>query len=219
MENSFPRTSPLIQKDLEDQLRVLLGNLTLPVQLTCLADENPKSQEMGAFLNHLSSLSDKLTCTFLSPGEQKETEEALNGAMLPATGIGTPGGLPRMVFHGIPGGREIGSFASAILSAGGGAKPLDKYTLKDIGRIKKPMVLETCVSLACQHCAQLAASTMRIAFENPLVSAHVIDANLYPELVKKYDIQRVPLLIVNKENLYPGGKTMAELTGLLTKIK
>ena len=219
MENNFARVSPLLGKDLEEQIRQLLSALELPVQLTCIADDGEKSREMGAFLNHFGSLSSKLTCVFLSPGEKPDWDRALDSALLPAAGIGATGAMPRMVFHGIPGGKEITTFLTAVLAAGGGGKPLDKYTLKDIGKIRRPMHLQVCVSLACQHCAQLAASTMRIAFENPLVTAHTIDANLYPQLVEKYRIERVPLLIVDEKNLYPGGKTMGELTTLLAKIK
>ena len=218
MENTFARKSPLIGQELETQLKTLLSSLTLPVMLTCIADDRDRSMEMGAFLNHLVSLSPQLSCVFLSPGEKTEYEKAMDADLLPATGIASPGALPRMVFHGIPGGKEISSFASALLTAGGAAKPLDRYTLKDIMKIRRPMVLQTCVSLACRHCAQLAACTYRIAAENPQVTAHVTDANLYPALVEKYNIQRVPLLIVDRENLYPGGKTMAELTTLLSKL-
>ena len=219
MENHFPAVSPLIAPELAQQLKALLGNLQEQVHLTCMVDDSDKSCEMGAFVNHLVGLSDKLSCSFLNPEESPEAAAALDATMLPATGIGVPGGLPRMIFHGIPGGKEISSFASAILAAGGGSKPLDRYTRKDIDKIRKPLKLQICVSLACQHCAQLAASAMRVAWENPLVAAHTIDANLYPDLVRKYQIERVPLLVVNEENLFPGGKTMAELTGLLSKIK
>ena len=219
MDNQFAAVSALIQGDLEEQLKALLSNLQVPVKLTCIAGNSEKDQEMGAFLNHLTSLNENLSCSFLSPGENPDWDQALDSIMLPATGIGAPGAVPRMVFHGVPGGKEISSFLSALLTVGGGAKPLDKYTLKDIAKVRKPMCLQVCVSLACQHCAQLAANAMRTAFENPMITAHTIDANLYPELVKKYNIERVPLLIVNGDQLYPGGKTMAELTGLLAKIK
>lgn len=219
MENTFLHTSELISPDLEGQLKAILGNLRETVTLTCIADGETKSQEMGAFLNHLASLSPILLCRFLAPGEEPSLDSAMDAELLPAAGIGPEGQAPRMIFHGIPGGKEITSFLSGILCAGGGAKELDKYTLKDIQKIRRPMELQICVSLACHHCAQLAASAMRIAWENPLVTAHTIDANLYPDLVQKYSIERVPLLIVDREKLYPGGKTMAELTGLLCKIK
>ena len=133
-------------------------------------------------------------------------DEALDASLLPATGVYTESGFARMVFHGIPGGKEITGFAGALLNAGGAAKPLDKPTLKDIGKIKKPVNIQVCVSLACHHCAQLVMSAQRAAWENPLVTAHMIDANLYPELVKQYQIQRVPLTVFNGEKTVPGGK-------------
>ena len=219
MENKFESRSPLIAADLEEQLKTLLGNLTLPVQLTCIADDGDKSRELGAFLNHLASLSEKVTCIYLSPGEKPGHDQAMDASLLPAVGIASPGALPRMIFHGIPGGREISSFASAMLTVGGAAKPLDKYTLKDIGKVRRPTTLQICVSLACQHCAQLGFSAFRVAWENPQIQAHVIDANLYPRLVEKYAIERVPLMIIDGTELHPGGKTMAELTGLLAKRK
>ena len=79
------------------------------------------------------------------------------------------------------------------------------------------MKLQVCVSLGCQHCAQLVSYAHRVAWENPLVTAHMIDANLYPQLVQDYGIQRVPLTVIDGRTSFPGGKTMAELTTLLAK--
>ena len=61
------------------------------------------------------------------------------------------------------------------------------------------------------------AHAQRIAWENPLVTAHMIDANLYPQLVSAYNITRVPLTVIDGSTAIPGGKTMAELTTLLLK--
>lgn len=215
---NYPAKSPLIGAELEGQLGQLLSKLADPVTLVCLLDEGEKSGEMAAFLNHVAGLSPKLSCKFLSPGEDPAVDEALDASLLPATGIYTQAGSGRMVFHGIPGGKEITGFAGALLNAGGGAKPLDKPTLKDIGKIRKPVDIRVCVSLGCHHCAQLVMSAQRVAWENPLVTAHMIDANLYPELVERYQIQRVPLTVLNGDKTVPGGKTMAELTTLLAKL-
>jgi thioredoxin reductase (NADPH) len=211
--------SPLINETLEAQLKTLLERLTDGVELTCIAGDGAKDEEMTAFLQHFASLSPKLTCRILKAGESPELDEALDASLLPATGVALPGEMPRMVFHGIPGGKEITAFASAVLTAGGGMKPLDKPTLKDIAKVKNPMVLQICVSLGCQHCSQLVSSAHRVAWENPLITAHMIDANLYPALVKEYDIQRVPLTVIDRKRIVPGGKTMAELTSLLARYK
>lgn len=211
--------SPLINDALEAQLKTLLERLTGTVELTCITGESDKDAEMVLLLQHFVTLSPNLSCKILKAGEDAKLDMALDASLLPATGVGKPGEMPRMVFHGIPGGKEITAFVSAVLTAGGGMKPLDKPTLKDIAKVKNPLVLQICVSLGCQHCSQLVSSAHRVAWENPLVSAHMIDANLYPELVKAYDIKRVPLTVVNGKNFVPGGKTMAELTTLLAKYK
>ena len=212
---TFPDKSPLIAPALEEQLKTLFSKLNADVELICIAGEDEKSAEMGAFLNHLCSLSPLLRLRFLKPGEEPALDDALDAALLPATAVGGS----RMVFHGIPGGKEINAFAAAILNAGGAAKPLDRFTAKDIAKIKAPMKLQVCVSLACQHCSQLVVHAQRVAWENELVTAHMIDANLYPELVQRLNLQRVPLTVVNDAKQFPGGKTMAELTGILSKYR
>ena len=214
----YPKTSPLITPALEEQLRPLLGKLTVPVELVCLVGTDAKSVEMAGFVNHFAGLSPLLQCRFLTPGQEPDTEALLDGSLLPATGVFKDGTFARMVFHGIPGGKEITAFLSALLNAAGCAKALDKPTLKDIGKIRKPLELRVCVSLGCQHCSQLVMHAHRIAWENPLVTAHMIDANLYPALVQQYGISRVPLTILNGTDTFSGGKTLAELTTLLSRI-
>ncbi len=212
---TFPEKSTLIAPALEEQLSTLFSRLTAEVELTAILGDDPKSREMGSFLCHLTSLSPLLRLSFLSPGEDAALDEALDATLLPATAVGGK----RMVFHGVPGGKEITAFAAAILNAGNAAKALDRFTLKDIAKIKTPMKLRVCVSLGCQHCAQLVVHAQRIAWENELVTAHMIDANLYPELVKELKLERVPLTEVNGSKQFPGGKTMAELTTLLAKYR
>ena len=207
--------SPLIAPALEEQLKSLFDRLAAPVELTAILGDDPKSAEMGVFLKHLTGLSPRLSLRLLSPGEDAALDEALDASLLPATAVGNT----RMVFHGVPGGKEITSFAGAILNAGQAAKALDRFTLKDIAKIKSPMKLQVCVSLSCQHCAQLVVHAQRIAWENELVTAHMIDANLYPALVQKLKLERVPMTVINGTKQLHGGKTMAELTGILSKYR
>ena len=215
---NYPAKSPLIAPELEGQLGQLFARLSAPVALVCLLGEDEKSAEMAAFVNHVAGLSPLLSVRFLAPGEDQLADETLDASLLPATGVYAGEAFGRMVFHGVPGGKEITGFAGALLNAGGAAKPLDKPTLKDIAKVKKPVDIRVCVSLACHHCAQLVMSAQRVAWENPMVTAHMIDANLYPALVKEYQIQRVPLTVLNGTQTVPGGKTMAELTTLLARL-
>ena len=209
----IPEKSPLVSPALEEQLKTLFAKLQREVELCSILGDDEKSREMGGFLRHIASLCPLLRLRLLAPGEDAGLDAALDASLLPATGVGGK----RMVFHGVPGGKEITAFAAAILNAGGAAKPLDRFTMKDIQKIGAPLALQVCVSLSCQHCCQLVIHAQRIAWENELVSAHMIDANLYPALVQKLKLERVPMTVINGTKQLHGGKTMAELTGLLRK--
>lgn len=210
---SLSDKSPLITRELEQQLALVFAKLTTSVELVCIAGTDERSAEMVLFLKHLVSLCPLLSVRFLSPGEDTALDDILDASLLPATGVGGP--LPRMIFHGVPGGKEMTAFAAAILNAGGGAKELPWLTRREIEKIRAPMKLQILVSLACSHCAQLVSHAQRIAWEIPGITAHMIDANLYPDLVQQLNLDRVPLTVVNEDRKYPGGKSMLELSTLL----
>ena len=60
---------------------------------------------------------------------------------------------------------------------------------------------------ACQH----------IAILNPNIEAEMIDAALYEDLVARYDIKRIPMIIINDTEIHVGSKEMAEIVALLKK--
>lgn len=215
--NSIPDRSPLIDPNLEEQLRGILARIQKPITMVCICDAGDKSLEMASLLKHIAGIHPNLSLRLLSPGEDADADTALDASLLPAAGFQNEDGFARVAFHGVPGGKEMTGFVSALLAFAGAAKPLDKPTLRDIGRIKSSAHLRICVSLACQHCAKMVMNAQRIALENSLVSAHMIDANLYPKLVEQYAISRVPLLICDDKVLATGGMTMAELCSLLIK--
>lgn len=217
--DSLPLKSPLISVELEGQLKSVLAPVSGNVTLTCIADDGDKSLEMAIFLKDLASLSEHLAFKLLAPGEDPAADAVLDPAYLPATGFFTDRGFERMVFHGVPGGREMNSFAMALLTAGGAAKPLDKPTLKDIARIKGPVRADVCVSLTCSHCAKTVMNAQRVAYENEAVSVHMIDANLYPALVEQYKIERVPIMIAAGKMVGAGEMTMPEICTALRKLK
>ena len=43
----------------------------------------------------------------------------------------------------------------------------------------------------------------------------MIDANLYPDLVQQYHIERVPMVVINGDKTLLGEKTMEELAAVL----
>jgi alkyl hydroperoxide reductase subunit AhpF len=215
--DSLMDKSPLITDELEEQLNAVFASLDRQVTVTCIMDDSDKSMEMAVFLKHLTGLSNHLVLRLLDPGTEKDADEALCTEYLPATGLHTDRGYAGAVFHGVPGGHELTGFVSAILAAGGAAKPLDAPTLREINKIRGPVTLYIAVSLGCHHCAATVVNAQKIANASPAVRVHTIDANLYPDLVEKYSIERVPMLIIGGKVVGQTEMTVPELCGIMRK--
>ena len=110
---------------------------------------------------------------------------------------------------------EINPFVLAIYNVGGPGQEIEKRHQKAIDKIDKNVNLKVCVTLACHYCAQEVMHCQRIASLNDNVQAEMIDATLFKDLVDKYKIERIPLLIVNDEKTFVGQKNMDEILDII----
>ncbi|MGN0336058.1 MAG: thioredoxin family protein, partial [Lachnospiraceae bacterium] len=74
---------------------------------------------------------------------------------------------------------------------------------------------ETVKLPACHHCAATVIGAQHLAAMSPKLTATMIDANLYPDLVEKYKIERVPMVVINEEKTLLGEKSMEDLAAIL----
>lgn len=207
--------SDLLDETLKGQLRQVLARMKQPVTLKAVVDmENQSSREMAAFLNVFSSLSDQLSLELYLPQEAGQVPE-LDVTYLPVTGLYQDGQYKRVAFHGIPGGKEINSFVAAVGNLAGAGKGVGFLLKKKIDKIRHKANLKICVSLSCHHCPGVVAACQQIALLNPNVEAEMIDARLYEDLVSRYQIERVPFIIVNDHDTYMGNKTAEDIADLL----
>lgn len=207
----IPDNSALISDELKTQITTLLSKMTQKVTLKAVLDfENEKSIEMGAFLKAIAACSELLEVSFYEKEENPKLDEELHTDYLPVVGLYDEV-YKGICFHGTPGGKEINSFLAAICNLGGAGNPLDKRLLKNISYIKNDLNVKIFVSLACHHCPHVVAACQKIALANTSVQAEMYDANLYPELVEKYNIQRVPMTVVNDTTVIMGEKTIEDL--------
>lgn len=217
--NDFPNQSPLIDLELEQQLKTILNKLNEPVTLCSIIDVNePSSQELAAFINHFTRLSDRLSCEFYAPGENPDAEQHLSCSFLPATILKKDGHYQNLSFHGIPGGKEINAFVLSIYNCGGAGQKISPFLKKKIQALQTDIKLMVCVSLSCHHCANLVAACQYMAILNPHIRAAAIDARLYPEFIEAEKIERVPLLIINGNTRVLGDKTIEELYHIIKNL-
>lgn len=215
--------SPLLDEKTAETMRGIFQKLDKAVVLKAAVDpEEEKSAEMASFLKGIAGLSPMISLELYSRKEAdilaQETREQgaqIDISHLPVTGIFVEGVYQRAAFHGVPGGKEINSFVIGIYNAAGPGQEIFKAAIKKIGRLKRPADVKICVSLACHHCPGVVIASQRIAMLSPLVQAQMYDANLYPDLVEKYQIERVPLVIINNSQVYAGPRSIEDLTQLL----
>lgn len=211
----IPNESSLIDGELKQNLRTIFERLERPLRLKAVLDpEQEASLEMGAFLKAVAEQSPFLKLEILEKGEDPEADGALDTEHLPATGLFGEDGYLGVAFCGVPGGKEINSFVAAILNAAGPEKEMDPKILKKIGKLKKKNVIRVCVSLSCHHCQSVVTAGQTLALLSPNVECTMIDARLYPDLVEKYKLSRVPAVLIG-EAMYMGEKNLEELLALL----
>lgn len=211
----IPEESSLVNGALKNQLKEIFSKLDRPVRLVSVIDrENSSCIEMGAFLKTIASLNEWIQLEFFEKGVNLSLEKQLNAEFLPVVGLFQEEYLG-VVFHGVPGGKEMNSFALAIYNAAGPGQPIEDRILKKIKNLKRKTNLKVCVSLSCNHCSNVVTAGQRIALLNSNVTCEMLDARLYPQLVEKYKITYVPTIIMNNSTIYVGEKDIEELLKFL----
>lgn len=217
-ENQIPNISPLVTEELKQQMIPLLAKMKKQIRLIAILDfEDEKCMEMGAFLKAIVSCGEMLELEVIETGTNKQIEDELHGEHLPVVGLYTEQ-YSGACFHGVPGGKEINSFLAAICNLGEVVQPLDKKLKKNIDNIKSKIEIKIFVSLACHHCPYVVAACQKIAIANPNVTADMYDAKLYPDIVGKYHIERVPMMVINESHIIMGQKSIEEIVNRIMNI-
>lgn len=100
-------------------------------------------------------------------------------------------------YYGIPSGYEMASFFDAIVIAAGSDLGLTKESLAVTATLKQPLNIKVFVTSTCAFCPRAVGLAYRLAAASDYITASVIEATGFPELVKKYRVTGVPKTIVN----------------------
>ncbi len=217
MIQNIAAKSSLIDENLRENLKKILDRLTETITVKAVVDmDSEKGKEMAGFLAVITSLSSRLEFEAYGPEEDGAAE--LGREYLPAAGLYKGGRYSGIAFHGVPGGQEINSFVLAICNLAGAGKDISRWTKRKIEKLDVKVNIKICVSLACHHCPKAVAACQQMAVLNEGIEAEMIDANLFPSLVEKYKIERVPLTILNDRETVPGVKTVEEMVDIVKKV-
>lgn len=204
--------SKLLTPELKEQVKAVFSKLERTVYVYSLLDESEKSKELACFLLELSTLSEKVQFSFFKKGESNELKRDLEEEKVPATGLYDEEKVfTGIAFYGIPSGQEFNSLILAIYNVGGKGQEIEKRLVKKLEKIKNPVHFQIFVSLACHHCPKMVVACQRLSALSAYIKADMIDASLYPEVIEQYQIERVPMTVVNGEQVYMGVKPIETL--------
>ena len=101
-------------------------------------------------------------------------------------------------YYGTPAGHELESMIDAILVAGGGAGGgLAPASLAAAAAVEQPLDIKVFVTTACTYCPQATGLAYRLAAASPHITASVIEATEFPDMVERYRVSGVPKTVVD----------------------
>lgn len=214
---NIAKTSALLDDDLRAQIRGVFDKLTDELEIVAIVDASEdKSRELLSLLYDVETLGAHVHVRVCEPGECPQYEADFDReGRTPAMGLYKDGAYTGVAYYGVPGGKEMNSFILGCYNVAGPGQPIDRWIAKKLTKLQQKADLQIYVSLACHHCAATVISAQHLAACSPRLTATMIDANLYPDLIKKYQIERVPMVVVNGERTLLGEKSMEELAAVL----
>ena len=209
--------SKLITDEVAAQLKEQFTQLNNPVKLIFFTQPNAcgACSEQGELLSSLTELDDKLSLTIYSLESPQAIEYKID--KVPATIVMNEEDYG-IRFFGLTGGHEFSSLLESILRVSLGKDSLDPALVQLASTITVPTHLQVLVTLACPYCSKMVSLVHQLAMANENIRADMIDSAEFPQLVNRYDVQGVPLTIINGQRGFEGALPMQQAIFDILKI-
>lgn len=199
-------SSALFDNATVTQLNTVFLRMANKLKLKLFLNESAAANELKAYMEEFTKLTDKLTVEISNEEEQYAPCVRLYTEDDKYTGL---------AFHGVPGGHEFTSFVLGIYNASGEGQAIDAAIKEKISKITDKTNLKVFVSLSCTMCPELVVSAQKIASMNENVTAEVFDLTHYPDLRDKYKVMSVPCMVLNDDKVTFGKKNHEQILNWL----
>jgi glutaredoxin-like protein len=182
------------KEKMEDSVKILM--FTQEIECKFCSDTRQLAQELAA-------LSDRISVEVYDFVVDANEAKELGIDKIPALAIiGKKDYGVRI--YGIPYGYELQTLIEAITNVSRGRTDLSEDTKKILADVKAPVHIQVFVSLTCHHCPVAATVAHKLAVENDMIRADVIDGTEFPQLAQKYSVTGVPKVIINEKIEFVG---------------
>ncbi len=195
------------RKTLQKEFEALMQPVKLVVFTTEL--DCDYCRETKQLLEELASISDKLTVeTYdLQVDREKATQFQIDKAPAIIVMNGKDYGVR---YYGIPSGYEFGSLIEDILDVSRGDSGLSPELKATLAQITQPVHFQVFVTPTCPYCPVAVRTAHRLAMENDLIRADMVEATEFPELSNRYNVMAVPRVVINEEHYFEGALPEAD---------
>ena len=194
----------MLDATMTQQLGAYLANIRTPIELVASLDDSEKARDLGALLNEIAALSDKVTV--------RNDGRAPLRPSFQITRVGEDTGVE---FAGIPLGHEFTSLVLALLHVGGHPPKEEAELLEQVKSLTGSFHFETFYSLTCQNCPDVVQALNMMAALNPAIRHVAIDGALFQSEVDKRKVMAVPTVFLNGE---PFGQGRMDLAQIVSKL-
>lgn len=206
-----PREKAYVQQE--------LAELSRPVELVVFSDRvSEASRALESLAAEMAAAVPGLRARVESPSGETAERFAVEGlapalALVPdGDGAGPANGIR---FIGFPGGYEFNSLLNAIRRVADADPGIDSELMGELLALQEPLHLQVFVTPSCPYCPRMVELAHRMALASPLVRGDMVDATEFPKLAELYEVQGVPLTVINGQpaltGLVPEQRMAAEL--------
>jgi NADH-dependent peroxiredoxin subunit F len=189
----------MLDANLTQQLKGYLVNIREPIELVASLGDDAKSRELGALLDQIAALSDKIA---VIPADDKRKPSFM--IRRTGTDIGVR-------FAGIPMGHEFTSLVLALLQVGGHPSKAAQELIEQVRNIDGDFTFETYFSLSCQNCPDVVQALNLMAVLNPRIRHTAIDGALFKDEVEARKVMAVPTVYLNGEPFASGRMELEQI--------
>lgn len=154
-------------------------------------------------LQEVAALSDKITLEISNVVLDQERAQQFGVDKTPAIVVvnGKDYGIRN---YGIPAGYEFATLIEDIRMVSQGDSGLQAETKAALQKISQPLHFQVFVTPTCPYCPRAVLTAHKMAMENELIRADMIEATEFPELADKYGVMGVPRVVINDEHYFEG---------------
>ncbi len=202
----------ILDEKIREQLKDMFIELKEPVSLVVFTQDSLISlpglecetcKDNRLLMEEVAALSDKITVEVFDYVKDKQKVDEYRIDKIPATAI--QGDRDRGIrIYGMPAGYEFPTLLNAIKMVSVADSGLSDKSRAALETITRPVHVQVFVTLTCPYCASAASFGHKLAYENDMIAAHVINAQEFPQLAQRYNVFAVPKTVINETIQFEG---------------